>query len=82
MEIYLAMKYVGFSRLDSALFHMFLLDSGEIKLIDTAKAMKKNYTYPRIIINSLSRLDCKDYFLIFIKDNYPEIFNKWKKSKH
>ena len=41
IEIYTAMKYVGFSRLDSALFHIFLLDNDKVKLIDSAKAMKK-----------------------------------------
>lgn len=82
IEIYLAMKYVGFKRIDSALFHMYLLDSGEIKLIDTAKAMKKNYIYPHIIINSLSKLNCKDYFLEFVRESYPHLFNIWQKSKH
>lgn len=82
MEIYIAMKYVGFKRLDSALFHMFLLDSGEIKLIDTAKAMKKSYAYPHIIINSLSKLNCKEDFLAFVEENYSDIYNIWQKSKH
>lgn len=82
MEIYLAMKHVGFERLDSALFHIFLLNSGQVKLIDTAKAMKKNYEYPRIILKSLSDLNCKDEFLLFVKENYPDIYHIWEKSRH
>ena len=82
MEIYLAMKYVGFKRLDSALFHIFLCDSDKVKIIDTAKAMKKDYFYPHIIIKSLSDLNYKDYFLSFVKDKYPHIYYIWKKNSH
>lgn len=80
IEIYTAMKYVGFSRLDSALFHIFLLDNNNVKLIDTAKAMKKRYTYPTIILENLNKLNCKTKFLTLVKDNYPDIYLDWKKS--
>lgn len=81
IELYLAMRYVGFERLDSALFHIFILSSGELKLIDTAKAMKKKYLYPHIILQGLFELNCKDYFLYFVKENYSDIYVAWQNTK-
>lgn len=80
MELYLKMKYVGFKRLDSALFHIFISDYGELKIIDTAKAMKKKYTCPRIILSSLSDLNYKDEFLDFVKKEYPDAYEMWTKD--
>lgn len=82
IEMYNAMYFVGFKRLDFALFHMFLVDnditpSGKVMLIDTAKAMKKSYYYPSIVIKSLENYKCKDKFLLYVKDNHPEIYKKW-----
>ncbi len=80
MELYLKMKYVGFERLDSALFHIFVSYYGEFKLIDTAKAMKKKYTCPRIILSGLSDLNYKNEFLDFVKKEYPYIYEMWIKD--
>ena len=82
IEIYNAMYFVGFKRLDFALFHMFLINndaspSGKVMLIDTAKAMKKSYSYPLIVIRSLENHQSKDKFILYIKNNYPEIYKKW-----
>lgn len=73
------MNYVGFTRLDCTLFHIFLVNSNELKLIDTAKAMKKKYYYPKIMIESLNKINCKHTFLDFVKNNYPEIYSYWNK---
>lgn len=82
MEIYKAMYFVGFSRLDFALFHVFLIDgdassSGKVMLIDTAKAMRKTYSFPSIVLKSLDKLKLKYKFLFYVKNNYPEIYKKW-----
>lgn len=82
IEIYNSMYYVGFKRLDFALFHVFLLDgnissSGKVMLIDTAKAMKKTYTYPYIVLNSLKKLNYKQKFLDYVQNNHPDIYEKW-----
>lgn len=41
IELYEAMNLVGYTRLDAAPFHIFLTPSDDIRLIDTARAMKK-----------------------------------------
>lgn len=87
IELYRAMYFVGFERIDFAPFHAFLtLDENdniiEIKLIDIAKAMKKSYVYPVILMKSLEELMFKDKFINFVKTYYPEIYNKWSIEKH
>lgn len=53
------MYRIRFSRLDTALFHIFITDNEEIKLIDTARTMSKNVVYPPLIINGLNDLGYK-----------------------
>lgn len=77
LEIYEAMNLVGFSRLDAALFHIFLTPSGEVKLIDTARAMKKKAVYPSLIMNDLAKLGYKKQFVNFVKSNRPDLYTKW-----
>lgn len=74
------MRDAGYQRLDSALFHIFVSDYGELKLIDTAKAMKKKYICPRIILSGLSQLNYKDAFLDFVLKNHPDIYATWSKD--
>lgn len=40
--LYESLKNAGYKRLDSTLFHIFITPENELKLIDTAKALKKN----------------------------------------
>ena len=51
IQLYDAMLNVEFTRLDTALFHVFLTQFGDFKLIDTSKAIKKR--------NNLSNLNCQ-----------------------
>lgn len=77
IELYDALKKVGFKRLDTTLFHIFINEQGELKLIDTAKAMKKKTIYPYSIMKGLKKLGYKKYFLNFVKSNRPALYNKW-----
>jgi RIO-like serine/threonine protein kinase len=49
IKLYESMKKVGYKRLDTAIFHVFVTPQNELKLIDTSKALKKN---------EISPLDC------------------------
>jgi predicted Ser/Thr protein kinase len=75
--LYDSMKKVGFTRLDSAIFHIFLTPSGNLKLIDTAKAMKKKTIYPSLIISGLMKLGYEEQFLNFVKLMRPDLYNAW-----
>ncbi|WP_195468841.1 hypothetical protein [Clostridium sp. D43t1_170807_H7] len=80
LELYDAMYRVGFSRLDTALFHIFITDNEDIKLIDTARAMSKNVVYPTLIINALNDLGYKNQFLSYVKIVRPDILKKWRNN--
>lgn len=81
IELYDAMSLVGFSRLDAAPFHIFLIPSGSIKLIDTARAMKKKTIFPSLILKSLEEFGHKKDFLNFVKLNRPELYNNWSQCR-
>ncbi|CUU49971.1 hypothetical protein [Clostridium beijerinckii] len=81
IELYEALDSVGYNRLDAAPFHIFITSLDEIKLIDTARAMKKRTIYPALIIECLSDLGYKKDFLNFVKYNKPELYKKWLRSK-
>jgi predicted Ser/Thr protein kinase len=80
IDLYEAMKNVGYTRLDSAIFHIFITPSKDIKLIDTAKALKKTSTCPRLILNGLKKLGYADEFLSYVKLTRPELYMKWSKQ--
>jgi len=77
IELYESMVKVGFLRCDTAIFHIFVLPSGELKLIDTAKAMKKKSMIPNLLISGLEDLGCKEAFFDFLKNNRPDLYVKW-----
>lgn len=77
LELYDAMYKIGFSRLDTTLFHIFITNDEDIKLIDTARAMSKNVVYPTLLINGLNDLGYKNQFLSYVKIVRPDIFKKW-----
>ena len=80
LELYDAMYRVGFSRLDTALFHIFITDNEDIKLIDTARAMSKNVVYPTLISKALNDLGYKNQFLSYVKIVRPDILKKWRNN--
>lgn len=77
IHLYESMIDVGYTRLDTALFHIFIIPSDDIKLIDTARAMKKKTLYPYLIIKGLEELGYKKDFLNFVKDIRPDLYTKW-----
>jgi RIO-like serine/threonine protein kinase len=77
IELYEAMVKVGYLRQDAAIFHIFVLPSGELKLIDTAKAMKKKSTIPNLLISGLEDMGYKEDFFNFLKSNRPDFYVQW-----
>jgi len=77
IELYESMVKVGYLRKDAAIFHIFVTPSDELKLIDTAKAMKKKSTVPNLILSGLEDIGYKDVFFNFLKTNKPDYYNQW-----
>lgn len=80
INLYDSMKIVGYTRLDSAIFHIFVTPSGTLKLIDTAKAMKKKAICPNLILKGLEEVGYKGQFLNFVKNNRPDLYSIWFKK--
>lgn len=79
VEIYEAMMKVGYTRLDSAIFHIFVTSKGNFKLIDTSKALKKKTECPHLILSGMKKLGCKEEFLSYVKNTRPDLYIKWIK---
>ena len=79
LELYDAMERVGYSRLDAAIFHIFIVPSGDLKLIDTAKMIKKKTIYPDLILSGLDVLGYKEEFISFVKYTRPDLYSRWLK---
>jgi predicted Ser/Thr protein kinase len=77
LELYDALIRVGYNRLDTALFHIFILPSGELRLIDTSKALKKRSICPTSMLRGLKELGYKKHFLSHVKNTRPDLYNKW-----
>lgn len=77
IELYESIVNVGYLRKDAAIFHILIMPSGELKLIDTANAMKKKSTIPSLLISGLEDIGCKEDFFIFLKSNRPDLHVHW-----
>lgn len=77
IKLYESMVSVGYNRLDSAIFHIFITPSDDFKLIDTSKAMRKKTSHPTLILKGLDEVGYKEEFLDFVKVIRPDLYNKW-----
>lgn len=85
VELYEAIVKVGYLRKDTAIFHILITPACELKLIDTAKAMKKKTTIPSLLISGLEDIGYKEDFFNFLKTNRPDLYAQWinyKKKKY
>lgn len=79
VALYEAMFKVGYTRLDAAIFHVFVTPESELKLIDTAKAMKKEEEIPSLLISGIEKTGYKEELFDFLKSNRPDIYEVWRK---
>lgn len=77
IELYEALKSVGFKRLDTVLFHIFVTKDSNLKIIDTARVMKEPVIYPRLIMKGLKELGYKDEFINHIRVLRPALYESW-----
>ncbi|ERI93434.1 hypothetical protein HMPREF1982_01679 [Clostridiales bacterium oral taxon 876 str. F0540] len=81
IELYESMIKVGYKRLDAAIFHVFVTPSHELKLIDTAKSMKKKTEIPNLLISGIEKAGFKQELFDFLKDTRPDLYEKWRRYK-
>ena len=77
--LYEAMDLAGYRRLDAILFHIFVTPEGNLRMIDTARLMKKSAVYPKIILDGLKELGYKEMFMEHVKVLRPSLYEMWMK---
>jgi RIO-like serine/threonine protein kinase len=77
IDLYEAIVNAGFSRHDTMLFHIFVTQDGNFKMIDTARVMKEAYSCPELILKGLHKLGYRDKFLDYVKQLRPDLYGKW-----
>ena len=85
IKLYDAIVKAGYLRKDTAIFHILITPSYELKLIDTAKVMKRKTTIPSLLISGLENIGYKEDFFYFLKNSRPDLYNQWinyKKKKY
>lgn len=81
IDLYNALKKVGFSRRDTALFHVFITEDGLLKMIDPAKSLNLTTVYPERLLRGLRRLGYKKTFLSHVKAVKPKLYRLWMAGK-
>ncbi len=81
IKIYEALGEVGYKRQDTALLHIFINSRGELRLIDTAKAMSISTKYPKIILSDLKVLGLKNTFLQHVEHVRPDLYKYFAHKK-
>lgn len=79
IKIYMALGEVGYKRQDTALLHIFINSEGDLRVIDTAKAMSISSKYPKLILTDLEKLGYKETFLEHVKEISPQIYESLKR---
>jgi len=78
IELFDTMDKIGYRRLDSAIFHIFVTPQGSLRVIDTSKALRKKTRCPKLFLKGLEKSGYKEEFLNFVKNTRPDLYAKWK----
>lgn len=81
VDLYDALKEVGFHRLDTVLFHIYVTKGGLLKMIDPAKSLKLSIVYPKRLLKGLWKLGYQKIFLNHVKAVRPELYRLWMVEK-
>lgn len=69
---------LGFTRIDAAVFHIFIdQDQPTGKVIDLVNSYTKQYHIPLVMFKGLSKLNVLNSFLTHVKALDPELYQMW-----
>ncbi|WP_240414062.1 kinase [Paenibacillus periandrae] len=72
------MTRLGFTRIDAAVFHIFIdEDQPTGKVIDLVNSYTKQYRIPLVMFKGLSKLNVLNSFLAHVKVLDPELYQLW-----
>ncbi|WP_314588162.1 RIO1 family regulatory kinase/ATPase [Paenibacillus terrigena] len=70
------MKRLGFTRIDIALFHIYIQEH-TCKIIDLVNSYNKEYPVPKVMLKSLAKLGLLGPFMTHIKDLDSDLYLIW-----
>ena len=76
------MKQFHFTRIDSALRHIFIDKNSNAKVIDLVHAYTIKEPFPSLLLSEMRNLGLLKAFLQQVKELEPQLYLEWKKSPH
>lgn len=76
LELIYEMKRLGFKRIDTALFHMYM-SSPAVKIIDLVHAYQQERSIPTVMLKGLAKLQLLDIFLNHVQDLDHLLYKEW-----
>ncbi|MDZ5473676.1 hypothetical protein SM124_18320 [Bacillus sp. 31A1R] len=73
------LKKAGFSMLDAPLRHIFVLENGDLKVIDHVNSFKRQHPAPIKLLRELKLILLKDSFLMHVERLEPKMYKEWEK---
>ncbi|MCL6572151.1 MAG: hypothetical protein K6T88_10770 [Bacillus sp. (in: Bacteria)] len=79
IEMLITFKKIGYERIDHHKRQIYVLPSGDLKVIDVARTVWRDrvYPYPRKLLNSLGE-ENKALFLAHVEELAPEVYLEWQ----
>jgi predicted Ser/Thr protein kinase len=76
-----AMRRLKFARIDTRTGHIIVTEGGKLKVIDHSGAFRTIRRAPFMLIKSLERDGCLDFFLKYVARHDPKLYDKWRKKR-
>ncbi|WP_232696398.1 hypothetical protein [Brevibacillus daliensis] len=78
IQMLITFKEIGYERIDHHKRQIYLLPSGDLKVIDVGRTVwrDRTYPYPRKLLTSLGN-KYKKIFLTHVQEMAPELFKEW-----
>lgn len=76
-ELLIIFKDLKFTRIDIKMNELYVCQDGSIKIIDTTRYMDKRASYPIKLFKALKESGWLNYYIDYLKKNYPDLYNEW-----
>ncbi|NOU94841.1 hypothetical protein GC093_16670 [Paenibacillus sp. LMG 31456] len=77
LHIIYEMRRLGFTRIDTALFHIYIQADHSCKIIDLVNSYNREYDIPKVMLKGLAKMGLLAPFLLHVKGLDPDMYTKW-----
>ncbi|MFD0675755.1 MULTISPECIES: hypothetical protein [unclassified Paenibacillus] len=77
LHIIYEMQRLGFTRIDAALFHIYIQQGQSGKIIDLVNSYNREYDVPKVMLKGLSKMSLLAPFLRHIKELDRDMYTTW-----